>query len=416
MENQNRGWLVTLCSVGINLCMGMLYAWSVFSATLVKPVEQGGLGLTKTEAALPFSVAICCMAFFTIPGGRAYDRWGPRICCTIGGILFGCGLILSSFVSSPLALAITFGAFIGIGIGFAYGAVTPASVKWFPPQKRGLITGIVVAGVGLAAVYAAPLTQYFISHYGVRKAFWIEGLSLLAIILFLAQFVSNPPANYTPAEAPAPASGGPVTSSRREYSPAEMMATPQFWLMWLMYGFGGLAGLMVIGQMAIIARVQVGIEYGFIFVSLMAIFNASGRVIGGFLSDKLGRTKTLILMFAIQAVNMLFFSSYTTASLLTIGIIAGGIAYGSLFALFPPITYDYFGMKNAGFNYGCLFTAWGLAGVAGPVMAGRIVDITKSFNLAYMICAGVLVLAIIFGLLLRAPKSEAIPQSANLGK
>jgi len=407
MENQNKAWLVTLCSLGLNLCMGMIYAWSVFGATLVKPITEGGLGLTKTEAALPFSIGVLCMAFCTIPGGRAYDRWGPRVCCSIGGVLFGAALILSSFASSPIALAITFGVLIGIGIGFVYGAGTPASVKWFPPQKRGKITGIVVAGVGLAALYAAPLTQYFINNYGVQKTFLIEGLLFLVIVLVLAQFMSNPPPGYTPAGTPAPASGGSAVSSKRDYSPTQMLATPQFWLMWLMYGFAGLAGLMIIGQMAIIAKVQVDISYGFVFVALMAVFNAGGRIIGGFFSDKLGRTRTLLFMFALQAVNMLLFSYYTTVNLLTIGIIVAGIAYGSLFALFPPITYDYFGMKNAGFNYGCLFSAWGLAGVAGPIMGGRIVDLTKSFNIAYMVCAGLLVMCIIFVLLLREPKTHA---------
>jgi len=192
-----------------------------------------------------------------------------------------------------------------------------------------------------------------------------------------------------------------------------MIATPQFWLMWFMYGFGSVAGLMIIGHMAIIAKMQAGIAWGFVFVSILAIFNAGGRIIGGFLSDKIGRTQTLLLMFAVQAVNMLCFSSYKTVGMLIVGIAFAGIAYGSLLAIFPPITFDFFGLKNGGVNYGCLFTSWGIAGVVGPIMAGRIVDLTKSYNQAYLAAAGMLVVSIILVLLLKPPKAMEVSESVK---
>ncbi|MDD3653446.1 MAG: OFA family MFS transporter [Desulfotomaculaceae bacterium] len=399
---KNKGWLVTWCAVGINLAFGMLYAWSVFAAALVND-----LGFSKTQASLPYTVALAIMALLTVPGGRVQDRLGPRICTTIGGILAGGGLIISGFTDSITALVIAFGVITGAGIGIGYAATTPAAVKWFPPQRRGLISGLVVAGVGLAPVYVAPMTQYFINSYGVIKAFWLEGIIFLVAIVVLSQFMSVP---STPAAAPAKA-GGPVTSTKREYSPGEMLSTPQFWLMWVMYACGSVAGLMIIGHLAIIANVQAGIAWAFVFVSLLAIFNAGGRIIGGMLSDKLGRTQTLLLMFALQAVNMLCFSSYNTSALLILGIAVAGIAYGSLLAIFPPITFDFFGLKNGGVNYGCLFTAWGAAGVIGPIMAGRIVDATKSYNQAYMVAAGLLVVSAILVLLLKPPKTVEVSDS-----
>ena len=224
------------------------------------------------------------------------------------------------------------------------------------------------------------------------------------IIVILSQFLSSPPDGYIPPGMPVQMPG--VTAKpKREYSPGEMIGTSQFWLIWLMYACASLAGLMIIAHMAPIADKQVHIKWAFIFVVILAIFNAGGRVLGGFLSDKMGRTQTLIAMFALQAINMLLFYQYTTSTLLIIGIAATGIAYGSLLSIFPALTFDFFGMKNGGVNYGIVFTSWGIAGIAGPIMAGRIVDLTKSYNAAYMVAAGLCVLAIILVLLLKPLKT-----------
>ena len=257
-----------------------------------------------------------------------------------------------------------------------------------------------MSGAGLASVYIAPLTQYLINNYGIRNAFIIEGILFASAVLILAQFLAVPPAGYIPPGMPEQSPNS-LVISKREYSPREMLATTQFWVIWLMYGFGAVAGLMIIGHLAIIAQVQAGIEWAFIFVAIVAIFNASGRVLGGFLSDKLGRTKTLFLMFSIQAVNMLFFNSYTTSTLLTIGIAVAGICYGALLAIFPVLTFDYFGMKNGGVNYGIVFSSWGVAGIVGPIMAGYIVDITNSYQLAYLVASGLLVLSSLLVFLLK---------------
>lgn len=185
-----------------------------------------------------------------------------------------------------------------------------------------------------------------------------------------------------------------------------MMGTMQFWLIWFMYCFGAIAGLMVIGHIAIIADIQAQIKWGFALVAILAVFNSGGRIIGGFLSDRIGRNKTLILMFALQAANMLMFSNYTSMASLTVGVCIAGIAYGSLLGIFPALTYDYFGLKNSGINYGLVFTAFGAAGLIGPLTAGKIVDVTGSYNNAYLAAAVILVIAAIMVKFLRQPKMK----------
>ncbi|HEX3032455.1 MAG TPA: OFA family MFS transporter [Bacillota bacterium] len=402
METKNKGKLVLASAIGINLMGGMLYSWSVFAAALVKE-----LGYTKTQAQIPYTIALAMLALLSVPGGKIYDRFGPRVCTTAMGILCGTGLILSGFSNSIPLFALAFGLICGAGLGISYAATTPAAVKWFAPQKRGLITGLVVAGVGLASVYVAPMTQYFISNFGVKQAFWMEGIIFGIGILILSQFISNPPAGYVPAGVAAPSVAGAGASSKREYTTLEMMGTSQFWRIWFIYVCGAMAGLMIIGHMALIAKIQANVGWAFIFVAILAIFNASGRVVGGVLSDKIGRTKTLLAMFILQGVNMALFSNYTSIPLLVFGIACTGIGYGSLLAVFPPLTFDYFGLKNGGTNYGVVFTAWGVAGVIGPIMAGRIADATKSYSTAYMVAAGFLVLAAVTVLTLKAPKEAA---------
>jgi OFA family oxalate/formate antiporter-like MFS transporter len=400
VEVKNRGWTMTAIAVGINMCCGILYSWSVFAAALVND-----LGLTKTEAALPNAIGMAMLALMSIPGGKLQDRFGPRISATICGVLVGLGFILASFADSIITLSLFFGFITGAGIGLAYGATTPAAVKWFPPQKRGLISGLVVAGIGLAAVYQAPLTQYLVDSYGVKNTFLIEGILFAAIILILAQFLKSPPAGYVPLGTEAPAKAA-VATTGREYTPGEMVRTPQFWFIWLMYGCGSVAGVMIIGQLAIIAEIQANIAWAFVFVAILAVFNTTGRIAGGILADKIGRTNTLLLMFVGQAVNMFFFSSYTTSSLLIMGIAVAGVCYGSLLAVFPTLTFDYFGMKNGGVNYGIVFCAWGLAGVIGPIMGGYIVDQTQSYHMAYLISAGLLIISAILAFLLKAPQGN----------
>lgn len=400
MTSSSKAWRVTLSAIGINLSLGMIYAWSVFAAALVKD-----LGFTKTQAQIPYTITLLMLAFLSVPGGRLQDRLGPRVITTIGGILAGVGMIIAGFADSITTFTVSFGIISGAGIGLAYAATTPAAVKWFSPQKRGLISGMVVAGVGLASVYVAPMTQYFIDNFGVKQAFWMEGIIFGLVIIILSQFLANPPEGYVPNGSSTKASSS-VAKASRDYSPTEMMATPQFWQVWLMYGFGSVAGLMIIGHMAIIAKVQANVAWAFVFVSILSIFNAGGRVLGGILSDKIGRNKTLMAMFLLQAVNMILFKFYTTSPLLIFGIACTGIAYGSLLSVFPALTFDYFGMKNGGVNYGLVFTSWGVAGVIGPIMAGRIADLTKSYNTAFMVAAGLLVLSAVLVLTLKAPKEK----------
>ncbi|MFZ5640618.1 MAG: L-lactate MFS transporter [Bacillota bacterium] len=408
----SRGWVVTFAGTGLNLALGVLYSWSVIAKKLTKT-----WGWSAADASLPYAVACGVFAIIMVFAGRAQDKVGPRIIAALGGALTGIGMIISSFATQNdmKLMVIGFGVLAGTGIGFGYASATPPAVKWFPPAKKGLITGLVVSGFGLASVYIAPTTETLLKNYGINSTFLYLGIAFFIITVLLAQLLRNPPAGYVPAGmTPAPAVAPGTSVKKHDFDWHEMMKTPQFYLLWLMFAFASFAGLMIIGHMAKIAAKQLpSVNLGFILVAVLAIGNASGRIIAGMVSDKLGRTRTMLLVFLSQAVMMLLFAKLTTAALLIAGAAAVGFNYGANLSLFPSTTADFFGTKNLGVNYGLVFTSWGVGGVFGSMVAGKIVDATTSYNMAFIVAAVLMVLAAGLSFITRAPKTIMIPHEQH---
>ena len=398
-HGNTRGWVVVFAGLGINLALGVLYSWSVIAKVLSKSAAEGGWGWSAGQASLPYAVCVGVFALSMVFAGRAQDRLGPRLVASVGGALCGLGLIIASFGSESNALPITigFGVLTGVGIGLGYASATPAAVKWFPPQRKGLITGIVVAGFALASVYIAPLTKVLLQAYGVPGSFRILGLMFLVVTVGLAQLLVNPPLGHVPPGSRLVAvdlSADAAPSATLEYGWRQMVRTPQFALLWLMYACSAFAGLMIIGHMAKIAALQMaGLDLGFLLVAVLALGNALGRVVAGVVSDRIGGVRTMLIVFLAQAAMMGVLAFSNTVAMLVPVAAAVGFCYGANLSLFPSTTAGYFGTKNLGVNYGLVFTAWGVGGVFGSMTAGSIVDSAGSYGVAYAIAAGLCVVA-----------------------
>lgn len=403
-----RGWIVTLAGLGINLALGVLYSWSIIAKALT-----ADWGWSAGQSSLPYATAVGTFALSMVFAGRAQDRFGPKLIASIGGVLTGLGLIVASFASSGSALPmiVGFGLLGGAGIGLGYASATPAAVKWFPAQRKGLITGLVVSGFGLASVYIAPLTTALIHSMGIATTLRVLGGVFLVAIVALAQLLTNPPAGYVPAmniaEVKKSATARPA---RKDLDWRDMVRTRQFVLLWIMYAFSAFAGLMIIGHMAKIAVAQLpGIDLGFGLVAVLAIGNASGRVVAGTAADKFGETRTMFVVFVMQAIMMGAISFANTPLSLIPVAAAVGFCYGANLALFPSATAGFFGTKNLGVNYGLVFTAWGVGGVFGSMTAGTIVDSTGSYAVAYAVAAGLCLLAAGATFITKAPDPIAAP-------
>ncbi len=375
-------WLVLWTATGINFIAGLLYIWSVISKGLVSELHW-----SSKQASLPYTIAIVCFVVAMVIFGKLQDARGPRITATISGVLIGGGLMLSALSSDPLLITLAFGVITGTGIGISNVSTTPPAVKWFPPERKGMITGIVVAGVGIASVFYSPLTNYLIKTAGISRTFLYIGAGALVSVVVLAQFLVNPPRSLAVNAGKNPGSFGSDMKWR------DMLKTGGFYKLWIMLAFSSSAGLMIIGHTANITKAQVGWEGGFLLVILLAVFNAGGRLLGGTISDKIGRIALMRIAFGLQAANMLFFANFTSVGLLAVGIAIAGLCYGMVFSVFPAAVLDFYGVKHFGSNYGLIMTAWGTGGIIGPMTAAAIFDSTGRYNMAYYIASGLLLMA-----------------------
>ncbi|MEM2146747.1 MAG: MFS transporter, partial [Candidatus Jordarchaeaceae archaeon] len=264
-------WKYVIASVIINLCLGAVYAFSI----LVPPLEKE-FGWTRIETSTASTIVLLTFALSMIPAGRIQDKKGPRTAVTIGGVLIGLGMILSSYTNSLLWLYTSYGLLLGLGIGFAYGAPIATCSKWFP-DKKGLATGLVVFGFGGGSILFAPLWNYIILNYSWRTNFMVSGLIFMALTIASAQILKNPPKDYK-------SSGWKQLEINRknnaEYEPVTMIKTLSFVLLWVSYWFGTNAGLMTISQAKQIAKEIAGMSDldATFAVSVLGGFNATGRI------------------------------------------------------------------------------------------------------------------------------------------
>ncbi len=402
--SKNHGWVVAFSGTGINLALGVLYTWSMFKGAIERDFGWKGSQLND-----PY--ALCCLvfAFAMILAGRCQDKFGPRLTASIGGLLVGTGLVIISTTNSYAVWVLGFGVFVGVGIGFGYSSATPPALKWFPPSKTGLIAGLVVAGFGLAPVYLAPTSEFLLRNFGLLKSMLIFGIVFAAIVCGLAQFLVNPPAGYSAVTPGATAGAKPAAVVN--FSPGEILRTPGFWLLWVLYFIGSGAGLMVISSVSGMAKKTMG-NAAFIAVAVMALGNAAGRIVAGLLSDKIGRRWTLMLVLLIQAALM-FIAIPVTASAsgekFVIVLVATliGFNYGANLSLFPSFTKDLWGLKSFGMNYGCLFTAWGVGGFALSRLQQMLKASSGSFNSSFITAGVLLIVGAALTFLIKPPRHEA---------
>ncbi|HEX9780668.1 MAG TPA: OFA family MFS transporter [bacterium] len=416
-----RRWSVIAGAILVQIILGTVYAFSVF----VKPLEAE-FGWSRATTQWAFSFALAAFALVMIPAGRLQDRIGPRKVATVGGVLLGLSFLLGALLVAadrPWALYLTYGIIGGAGIGFAYVCPIAAAVKWFP-EKRGFITGLAVAGFGAGALFfagpasilllppaegreAMGLSQVLLIGLGIaegegfglgwRMFFVLHGLVCMAGVVLGATLLRNPPAGWRPPGwEPAGGAGAPA----REVEWRQMLNSPLGCMLWLTFIFGATSGLMAIGQwtpmMGAVLKGQtfapawMGAFGRFVEpVGILAIFNALGRIAWGKVSDAIARPRAMMLMFLMQGMAFMLLVSVTSPAAVFLASAWVGLNFGGNFALFPSATADYFGTKHLGVNYGWIFTAYGVAGILGPVVGGVLFDVTKQYVMAFVF-AGVL--------------------------
>ncbi len=406
-----KAWVVTLAGTAVNLCLGILYAWSVWKSNLIATtghpagsamdgLNAGWVYLTDAQATWAYALCGVLFALTMIPGGKIQDRFGPRVGAISGGLFLAAGCLIAGFMQSYVGLLIGFGLCGGVGMGLGYAAATPAAVKWFGPHQRGLIVGLVVGGFGAGAVYISPLAKFLIQHHGLSGSFIGLGILFALVVIVAGSLLSWPPTGYmTPA--PPASFAAKTTITQVNWSPREIVRTWQFYALVVMFLGSAQSGLLVIANAQPLLNATAGgseffLHNAWLLPAYVGVVNALGRVGTGFYSDKIGRGNAYLINSVISAGFLLAMPTIINSGNVTLLFVGVGVAawqYGGGLSLMPAFTADFFGSKNLGVNYGLVFLGWGAAFFV-PQVAGYIKDVTGTLNAAFYLSGGLLILAV----------------------
>ena len=407
-------WLVVLGALLIQLALGAIYAWSLFTSAL----RTDPYNFTAAQTQGIFSAGLFTFALVMIFAGLQMKTWGPRKLAAAGGIVLGSAYILGSFFGSNfIGQLVTIGILGGAGIGLAYVVPIAVGMKWFP-DKKGLISGIAVAGFGFGAtIWVKVGGSWFglVAQYGVQSVFLFYGIAFLIMVVLGSKWMVNPPEGYVPEgyTPPAPKTGSDGKHILVDCVWQDMLSRVGFWTIWVIFVFSGMAGLMVIGTISIfgIDTLQAkGLTAGAAAAAAgtamawYAILNGLGRIAWGKMSDIIGAKMAIFLMTFLQGILMLtIFYVATTPLLLTLYACAIGFNFGGNFALFPVSCAELFGTKNIGSNYPFVFTAYGIGGIIGPMLGGFVRDTTGNLLLAFIPAGIACLLGAALALTIRRP-------------
>ncbi|WP_027721034.1 L-lactate MFS transporter [Maridesulfovibrio zosterae] len=387
-------WFAVLGAILMQIALGAIYAWSVFTPSLIQT------GWTKFQTQVVFSIALVTFALTMVWAGKKLVVWGPMRLSFLSAVILGAGYVLAGLAGETnfILLCLFIGVIGGTGIGLGYVVPIAVGMRWFP-DKKGFITGLAVAGFGFGAMAWVKLAGTWgnlIETYGLSTTFFIYGILFFVMIAAGGIFMKFPPEKWTPKGYSIDVDHSEQDKIEKNFSFSEMLKTPQFYLIFVTFTFSAAAGLMSIGLMklypmeALQSSGHTAAESSAIAGTAMAVFfslsNGVGRIVWGSASDRLGRKNSILLMTSIQGVTLLLFTIMAgNEYMLYIVATVIGFNFGGNFALFPTITADTFGTKNVGQNYPYVFLAYGVGGLVGPMLGGMLGDM-GNFPLAFTIC------------------------------
>ena len=392
-------WGIALAGVIMQIALGAVYAWSVFRIPLTK-----AFGWTISQVTFTFTLAILMLGFAAFVGGLWMRKSGPRRVAIAAGIFYGGGVFLASLSAGHLYwLYFSYGFLGGIGLGLGYIVPVATLVKWFP-DKRGMITGIAVAGFGAGALITAPIASRLIVNVGVLKTFAVLGIAYLVVVVVPALFMKDPPAGYRP-EGWQPSEAQKRERAGTDYTLSQALGRWQWYALWAMLFLNTSAGISIISQAAPMAqeitRVSAAVAAG--MVGIISIANGAGRFLWAWFSDLVGRRAVFLTMFLLQAALFWFITDVSSFSAFTALAFIILLCYGGGFGTMPAFAADYFGPANVGSIYGLMLTAWGFAGILGPTLIARLRQSSGHYAQALHVISIIVLVSAILPLITRPP-------------
>ncbi len=400
MIEKNR-WLMALAAVGVHICIGSVYAWSVY----VKPIQEQ-MQWNLTDVTIAFSVAIFFLGLSAALMGKFVEKNGPRVSALIAASLFGLGTIgsgLAILMESKLLLYFFYGVLGGCGLGIGYISPVSTLVKWFP-DKRGMATGLAIMGFGFASAIWGPTIKILIEKVGISNTFFILGAIYFVVMFLSALYLQKPEEDFMPEKFKKKIASGKkkLKKDLANLTVNEAVKTPRFYGLWLMLFINVTCGIAIIGVASPLLQEVVGISAiaAAAAVGLMGIFNGAGRIFWASLSDLLTRPVVYIIFFATQAVAFYMLPSITEIVVFQVILYFIMSCYGGGFASIPAYIGDIFGTKELGAIHGYILTAWAAAGLVGPLIISIVKDVTGSYSQTLYVFSGFFLVALVISILM----------------
>lgn len=395
-------WYCVTGAVLLQFCLGVVYIWSIFRTPL-----ETMFGWSTSDVSLAFTINLSMIPVMMIVGGYLSPKIGVRKVAILGGFMVFLGMYMASKTTSLWMLWVGYGFLAGGGTGIAYGVPIGVLVKWFP-DKRGMITGLAVGSLGFGSVVFTQVGYYFISQMGPLPTFSVLGAIIFVGVLIGAMLIKEAPDGYMPPGwTPPPAKAGQLNATTHNYTPKEMLSTSQYYYLFVMYTFANVCALIIIAHASPIGQKVANLtplEASGI-VSLLGFFNSFGRLFWGAASDKIGRMRSIMIMFIISAVAMFSMNYLNSYWLYALGVSLIALCFGGSVGVFPSITADVFGPKYISINYGLILLAYALGAIIGPIMAAQVKEMSGGeYQLAFIISGGMCVVGAIMAIFFKPPK------------
>ncbi|GKV88544.1 OFA family MFS transporter [Pectobacterium carotovorum] len=391
----NRG-LIVLGTIITQMGLGTIYTWSLFNQPLVDK-----FGWTLSSVATTFSITSFCLAFATLFAGKFQERIGLRRLTMIAGIALGAGLMASAASPSLTLIYLLMGVVVGFADGTAYITTLSNLIKWFP-NRKGLIAGISVGAFGTGSLLFKYVNSFLIAEVGVSEAFFYWGIIVMAMILVGSSLLKEPAA--------IPVQQAAVQGQTRDFSLAEMLATKESYLLFIIFFTACMSGLYLIGIVKDIGVQMAGMDMAMAAnaVSAIAIFNTVGRIVLGALSDNVGRMRVIsfTLFVTILAVSVMTFLPLNPL-LFFACVSAIAFCFGGNITVFPAIVGDFFGLKNHSKNYGVIYQGFGIGALSGSFIAAQL----GGFQATFMAIIIMSVISLLITLWVKPPKHQPVEAS-----
>lgn len=403
-------WIPVVASIAIQMCLGTAYIWSVFQSYLIigKSTPNALFEWPATYGTLAYALLLGVLTIGSTIGGKLLSKLNnPRPVIVAGGIVMGIGFILAMFTTeaTPWVLWLTYGVLGGFGMGMAYTTTISTCQKWFP-DHRGLVTGIIVAALGFGGLVFTPVAEILINNMGVLNTFAVIGVIFVIVTLIGSMFIKNPPEGFMPK--------GWTPSLKKtshivqDFSPREVLRMPQFYLVTLALMCATAAGSMMIPMAKILGlQPDSGLSKSAAIAGVMIISgcNSFGRLFWGWLSDKIGRKQTILILLVIAGASIICVA-FAKAYLMLVFIAIIGFSYGGFLGVFPALTADFWGTKHGAQIYGMVLLGFGVGAVASSFTIAYFSK-TKAFSSAFIIAAIASVVGVVIISLVKPPLAKA---------